>query len=66
MDGKNLYYFGISNIVSWRQPLRRNPCLPDRQAFIVPFSWQQIFKALKNLQAQLFNCTVQKKTFKNQ
>jgi hypothetical protein len=54
MDGKNLYYFGISNIVSWRQPLRRNPCLPDRQAFIVPFSWQQIFKSLKEPSSAAF------------
>jgi|GEM_PF-5781401 len=29
MDGKNLYYFGISNIVSWRQPLRAIAS-PDR------------------------------------
>jgi len=28
MDGKNLYYFGISNIVSWRQPLRAIPVCP--------------------------------------
>jgi len=52
MDGKNLYYFGISNIVSWRQPLRAMAS-PDRQAFIVPFSRSKSSKFLRTFKRKL-------------
>jgi hypothetical protein len=54
MDGKNLYYFGISNIVSWRQPLRRNPCLPDRTGFHSPVFMAANFQSLKEPSSAAF------------